>query len=41
VEGVDAVELNNTVLEKVEFHFGMLMAMSAEIHSKDVVVDLN
>jgi len=41
MEGVDAVELNNTVLEKVEFHIGMLVAMSAEIHRKDIVVNLD
>jgi len=41
VKGVDAVEFNNTVLEEVKFHFGVLVAMSAKIHSKDVVVNLD
>jgi len=32
MEGVDAVELNNTVLEEVKFHGGVLVAVSAKIH---------
>jgi len=41
MKGVDAVELNNTVLEKVEFHIGVLMAVGTEVHSEDVVLDLD
>jgi len=41
MKGVDAVEFNNTVLEELKFHIGVLMAMSAKIHSKNVVVDLD
>jgi len=41
MKGVDAVEFNNTVLEKVEFHIGVLMAMSTEVHTEDIVIDLD
>jgi len=41
VKGVDTVELNNTVLEKVKFHIGMLMTVGAKIERKDIIIDLN
>jgi hypothetical protein len=41
MKGVNTVEFDYTVLEKVKLHFGVLVAVSAEIHGKDVVVDLD
>jgi len=41
MEGVDTVELDNTILEEMEFHVGVLVAMSTDIHREDVVVDLD
>jgi len=32
VEGIDAVEFNNSVLEEMEFHVSMLMTVSTNIH---------